>query len=723
MIMSKEKLSFIGGLCLMVLLSVLLRPNWFNLQNIFTNGDWHYWSDDSIKIAYSHFGTWASVVSLGNEIIQPYYLPIAIAWSTLGTLGLSYSSILFITYLIFFTLVGFSTSYLYFYYETKNPVSAVLGGLFYLSTSYGIANQLPIQIVYVLAPAILLLLRKFLDGYKISYALILSVIFSICIFYEIRIAILVGVEMVLLFIFELPKINRTVMPKLFIIFTSVLGLNFFWIFSLINSSSSIANISDVMTRGLFGSRLFDIVSSLTIHVWYWKNGVLTQSFDKNPIDPYTWIIIIFVFIAYLFTSRNKQTKNLWLFYFSLVLFGVFLSKQDNPPYSSIYSTLYHNIPLFSLYREASKFHTISSLGFAGLLAMTINAISLMNVKNHKIKRYCYVFATSITFFLILLNNRGFITNSIGGMYLERKIPNDYEVLQVYFKKQPEYFRTLYTPIYSRWSIWTSNHPILSYLDLEKFIQSNSRSPELKIPSFDKNKPIWLLNQNFSSSLIDYMNIKYVVIPIEDITNNDNFFADYEPRALYISQLDQLSFLKKIDIGTEELVVYENSDFRPHIYSTNEMETLTAEVPFQEVNHSFVNPTEYKITLTNINEPFYINFAENYHPDWSIRAGNFNWFEVIQDKNYFIDSSIHSKTEAGLNTFYINSQEICSQYECKRNTDGTYNINLTLYFKAQSYLYLGGIISLTTLAGILSYLLGYAGRAIYLKLRTKSQKHV
>jgi hypothetical protein len=42
--------------------------------------------------------------------------------------------------------------------------------------------------------------------------------------------------------------------------------------------------------------------------------------------------------------------------------------------------------------------------------------------------------------------------------------------------------------------------------------------------------------------------------------------------------------------------------------------------------------------------------------------------------------------------------------CKKNPDGSYDINLTLYFKPQSYFYLGLIISGTTLIGCLGYLL-------------------
>jgi len=55
-------------------------------------------------------------------------------------------------------------------------------------------------------------------------------------------------------------------------------------------------------------------------------------------------------------------------------------------------------------------------------------------------------------------------------------------------------------------------------------------------------------------------------------------------------------------------------------------------------------------LKNITKPVYINFAESYHPDWKLRAGNFNWFEAMIQNNYFFPEKNHIKNDAGLNSF-------------------------------------------------------------------------
>jgi len=220
-------------------------------------------------------------------------------------------------------------------------------------------------------------------------------------------------------------------------------------------------------------------------------------------------------------------------------------------------------------------------------------------------------------------------------------------------------------------------------------------------------------------LFDSSLIKYVIVPLQDKANDDDFFVYYgNDRNFYIRELDQIPWLKKIDIGTKELVVYENEGYRPHIYTTGERETIYKEVPYKVVDFRFINPTEYKISLKNISTLTYINFSEAFHQDWRVRVGEFDWFKVLTEKNYFIPNKYHYKNDAQLNSFLIDPNVICRDYECKKNPDGSYDLNLTLFFSPQSYFYLGLTISGLTLFGCLSYLVVYFVRS----RKTKHPKH-
>lgn len=200
----------------------------------------------------------------------------------------------------------------------------------------------------------------------------------------------------------------------------------------------------------------------------------------------------------------------------------------------------------------------------------------------------------------------------------------------------------------------------------------------------------------ANNLIDLSSIKYVVVPMEDIANDDDFFKLFgENRNYYINSLDGIKYLKKINIGTKEIVVYENEKYRPHIYITDNKESILRDNSYQNVDYKFEKPSEYKITLYNISKPVFLTFTDSYHPAWKLRVGDFNWFSVLTNKEYFISDINHYQNDVAFNSFYINPQVICSIYSCLKNNNGSYNIKITLYFKPQSYLYLGSIISFFT----------------------------
>jgi hypothetical protein len=220
----------------------------------------------------------------------------------------------------------------------------------------------------------------------------------------------------------------------------------------------------------------------------------------------------------------------------------------------------------------------------------------------------------------------------------------------------------------------------------------------------------VLKENFSNQLLNVSSIKYVIVPIEDTASDDDFFIDYggaqnpNIRQWYIDQLNQISWLKKIDIGTTDLVVYENENYRPHIYTTASLETIYRDVPYANVSSTQINPTEYTVHLTNVTSSVFVNFSESFDPNWKVHVGPFAWYDAF-GANYFLPDSFHFQNDATLNSFIIDPNYIrqnlpASAY--KVNPDGSIDVDLTIYFKQQSYFYVGLIISGATLLACLGY---------------------
>ena len=483
----------------------------------------------------------------------------------------------------------------------------------------------------------------------------------------------------------------------------VILLNFYWLFPLLSENKVTSN--ELFSRSLFGNNFFDISSSLTFFHRFWTGGSPTI-FIRQPIPFYFWLIPIFAIL-----SLVPKKKNPFLLYFALLaLVGIFLTKQSGEPFPNAYQWLYNHFPGFNAFRETSKFYFLIALGYSVLIGTFVSWL-WENWNKQKWQIYGKYFLTFLVIAIFLWNTKPIITDEMGTLFVPRHIPSEYIILKDFVLKQPEYFRTMWTPRDSRWGIFTNQKPKISNVAVIEKKKKKNISLEPEYNNLPENKKITeIFKIKGANELFDISSIKYVIVPIRDFTNEDDFFIYYggsenaNIREWYISELDKVEWLKKIDIGTKDLVTYENENFRPHIYMTKEQETIYQKLPYEKVDFEQKNPSEYKVHLKNVSEPFYLNFSESYHPDWGVKIGNFNWFSAILGKNYFLKGENHMKNNAGLNSFYIDLSSISNNNNCTKNEDGSYNFDLTLYFKPQSYFYLGLIISGTTLVGITGYLL-------------------
>jgi hypothetical protein len=143
----------------------------------------------------------------------------------------------------------------------------------------------------------------------------------------------------------------------------------------------------------------------------------------------------------------------------------------------------------------------------------------------------------------------------------------------------------------------------------------------------------------------------------------------------------------------------------------------------------INPTKYKIKINNSTKPFFLVFSESYHPSWkayiSTGTKNGTWKQIAdyenlnvtesQDEQKFfeikdisqlvgkgVSDKNHFLVNGYANAWYINPEEL------NVNEDFT----VTLYFKPQSYFYVGLIILGIIFIGILGYL--------YLEVRKKQK---
>jgi hypothetical protein len=481
-------------------------------------------------------------------------------------------------------------------------------------------------------------------------------------------------------------------------------LNFYWVIGSLSGESLLSG--GTLARGLFGGISLNLKDAITLFYPFW-NGSQPIWFVPQNIPFYFWIIPAVALLGLWLNRKNPKV----LFFGFISILGIFLTKQTDVPLGGIYSWLFVHFPGFDAFREASKFYFLIALGYSVLIGSFI-AFIWQRFTAKRWQRYTKYLIVFIVALLFLWNTKPLINGEIGTMWVPRHIEQDYITLNNFISKQPDYSVTLAVPSFSEWEVTTSNHPVMSLVQLgganwEKFVDYADHD----IYTWPiQDQIVDPLKKPFFSQLADNSSIKYVVVPMQDGQNDDNFSSyggtqDPNLRQWYINQLDQMSWLKKIDIGTTELVVYENENYRPHIYTTAPPETIYQNIPYQDVSSTQINSTEYTVHLTNVTSSVFVNFSDSFDPNWKVHVGPFAWNDVF-GANYFLPDAFHAESDATLNSFLIDPSYIRQNLPAavyKVNPDGSIDVDLTLYFKPQSYFYVGLIVSGATLLACLGYL--------------------
>ncbi len=201
------------------------------------------------------------------------------------------------------------------------------------------------------------------------------------------------------------------------------------------------------------------------------------------------------------------------------------------------------------------------------------------------------------------------------------------------------------------------------------------------------------------------------------------------RERYLSLLDSVVWLRKVDIGAESLAVYENRNFQDRWYSETSQIGESGIPETVSVPWHFRSPTEYAVTMRDLYGTGSLNFSERYHPDWKIRIGAHDWLDSLLDREYYLDGISHVQTVSKQNSWEISKDRIVSYvrdhysdelekggYPKKlpngktdyryyvQDIDGSIDVEVTAYYRPQAYWYLGLAFSGLVLLGCVGYLI-------------------
>lgn len=279
------------------------------------------------------------------------------------------------------------------------------------------------------------------------------------------------------------------------------------------------------------------------------------------------------------------------------------------------------------------------------------------------------------------------------VFLPKTIGQEELDLRSFWRQQPEFFRILWVPSESHWAYFTNLHPQINATEMKRSLwesythnygQGDSQETDARLTD--------IMSQTYSKQLLGMYSVKYVAV----IERN---------RQYYDSKISQLDYLKKMNFNGA-VSVYENENFMPALYLTKNLPSIQNDFPYQKVEFKTVSPAQYEINIKNISSPVFLNFSYQYDPNWKIKTGNFDWLGSIWAKNYFYPQEMHFSNDAKLNSFLIDPPYIKKNNPSAvtANPDGSYDIHLTLFYRSQSYFYLGLIFFILVVTGCLAFLM-------------------
>lgn len=685
-----------------LVLSLAVYYRWINFS-IFTYSDISYTFSETLY-GYLNPSVWTSSANLGNVDTLIWRVPFYLMLGFVGSLG--YGSNVAEKLLYFWPIIIFGglSSFLLIRKVFKDDLAAFIGSLVFTYNTYFLSINTQghhlLTLAFIFAVLALYFYIKYLENNFYILAILTTLFLFITGFYDLRaLYIITGILILYLFyfIFFIPGKGKSPFLRQFLIyilpFILLTPLTFYWILPTVMGGSFISN--ENFGRLISYSEFYKLTHAITLHFPFWT-GIVPRWDTFINIPWYFWLFPVMAIMG-LIINRKRPVV---LFFGLVSAIGILLTKQIDVPFDNLYIWLYRFVPGFNAFREASKFYFLIVLGYSVLIGSLISSRRGITGEGF-IKKYALQLFVIGAVILSLWNSKSLITGEIGTLFIPKKLPVDMIRTKNFIFNQSNYFRTAWIHPPVRWILASNDHPLIN-MNTFVFDIANSQSTKSFDSKIQSGKyTLMNIEDNRMDRMLDFASVKYVMVLKDDKETTDLIYKSIGISGEEVeNSLESINYLKRVDIGTKDILVYENKGFRPHIYSTTKREGLDIDVEYNPVSFETISPSEYKLTLNDIDKPTYIHFTDAYHPKWTIKAGKFNWFSSVVNKEYFLADKYHTKSIAGSNTFFINPDSFCSLSNCVKSDDGKYDITLTIFFRPQAYLLLGMYITALTLLSLI-----------------------
>lgn len=550
----------------LLLISAIVYNHLLNF-GVHSNADWSFRFAHTLKDNLQP-SIWLSNSDFGAVNITLWRFPLDIFFGFLSLAGFASSRADFFLVFLPLAITSSLAPYIFLRLYVENRIAAIFGSLIFCYNTYYLAISTQGQMLLALAGNFALLgIASYVlwsRKHELIYLIGAGVALAAAGYEDFRlvylsIAVIAALYLYRLLVLKEDSLNWRAIYQHAIFFGILLGLNFFWLMP----SMAAGGISGdaALNRSLFGNQFWNLPNSLSLTHPFW-NGTLPQWFVVQPIKYIAWIVPGIVLLA-LIINRRRNDAAFWAI---VAVVGVFLGKQVGQPLGGIYPWLFAHVPGFNAFREPTKFYFFIAIGYAVLIALVLEVLISFTTK-----RYIYVYyLVCLLLALVTVKNVWpVVTGAVQGLYQNKSIPSDYKILNSFLARQKGFFRTYWIPTTSAWGVYSNQQPRISGRIVGS-VWAPFTTP-LLVGKDDQNQQriVDILADKFSSRLLGDASVRYVIVPSRDIANNDDFFSQYgDDRQYFINALNQVSFLRRINIGTRQLAIYQNTSMRPYISASS-----------------------------------------------------------------------------------------------------------------------------------------------------------
>lgn len=733
-----------------VVLFLFISPYFIFDGKLFVGGD-----DTRLLYAYPFdflknwsFFSWSNVSSLSYFNPAHYYLPFLFVWSLLDNIIRNKIALDYLA-LSLPAVLGFI-----FFQKLANEIigdykaEIFAGSLFYIFSPILLVTQYSVFLIAAwligIIPLFLFLFLKYMRTGFFGYlylSLILGIIFSFT-FYAIPwiggiILPLFVVMIIGYFIYDITNLFSIL--KRTLIYVSFLVLSqAFWLLPFLSSfiKSGSANLGQKALSADTGNTFAPTVNSTAIgNIYYpllnlfhrqivevfdWQ--VLSQFrsfYDKLIFINFYYVIIFFLGLILVKGILSKKKLNNFLLVFVAFISSLYFFTVNLGLLKYIFLGM-GSVPGMVMFRN---FYDKFAIGYVLFYSLFITFCLVIVRKKYPRASTALITTFVIIVFVNLMPAKQIINNQLwktNGVYKVMNFGNEYTDTINFIKKNISTSNMMLGLPFNdaAYAIITDGekNAYVGTSPTQIFTGVSDITGGLSLPpGISGNFFSAIANRDYKyiNSFLYSHNINYIFVT-KNIPQNllHSYFLSYE---LVKKQDDQ--FIKKI---TGEKI-YQSSKGSYIIYKASKTNERIGpdNIYFQKINQ-----TTYRLYIKGLKADQKVIFNDTYHPDWNLYLINnpsSDWckkninmreckerFNFVSGNELFLllkktfVSNTHTTVNGFGNQWTINRNDLLKtlgKNYVKTNKDGSVDIELLLYFKRQSYVYLGVVVSVFTLISV------------------------